>query len=232
MNWYKQAYLDFGQEMSDIGNFTNDFNSSPYTQQQGQPDDKSLDMDQLNQQLDINNSKNDPDIKEMEADLVAAEDQDGDGNNDIEQLIEELQVEASYFPDMKKTAQNKQPWLDAAAWQSMGAYSQEQYNSSINTFRANVTRYRTLKDQLAEQKNLYDKGQIKDKGVLRNLVDETIKWVFSSKEYGLKAKRMKEALDQIRATLTLFAENSERVIEQNGALLNHHYFAVLNMINE
>ena len=188
-------------------------------------------MDQLNQQQDINNSKNDPDIQQMEEDLVSAEDQDGDGKNDIKELIEELQVEASYFPVMKKIAQNNQPWLDANTWQSMGAYAQEQYNTTINAFRANVTRYRTLKDQLAKQKGLYDKGQIKDKGILRNLVDKTIKSVFSSKEYGLKAKKMKEALVQIRQTLIFFSENDQQTIDQNTGLLNQHYFSVLNMIN-
>lgn len=180
MNWYKQSQLDFGGEMTGINNAVGDFNSSPYIQQQGNQD-ASLDMDQLNKQLDINNSKNDPEIQAMEQRLREAEDQDGDGVNDIEQLIEELQVEAYNFKKIKVAQQNNpwhtrendtkrlfaqqnNPWLDARAWQSMGAYAQEKYNTAISAFKANVKQYKTLKGELAETKQQYDNGLVSDKG--------------------------------------------------------------------
>lgn len=231
MNWYKQAQLDFGAELANIGNLESNLMNNPYIQQQGNPNN-DLSLQELNQQVNIDN-KTDPEIRQMDIELSNAEDQDGDGKNDIEQLIEELQIQAKFVMPNIKLAQSNQPWLSPQIWQRLGYAAQERYNTSINAFKANVFRYREVKGQLIEQKELYDNGQLTDKGVLRRLVDETIKWVESSKQYGLVAKRMKTVIDRVKQTINLFAaENSEQIIRQNDNILNRSYQTVLQLMND
>lgn len=231
MNWYKESQLDFGAELAHIGNLGSELMSNEYIQHNNNPNN-DLTLDELNQQLDVNNSKSDPEIQAMEQDLVNAEDQDGDGVNDVDQIMKELGVEANNNKAFVKTAQvANEPWLNAQMWQRIGQTAQEQYNTNLAAFKANVARYRTVKSDLAAQKAAYDKGEMTDKGSLRVLVDEAIKWVTSSKQYGLTTLKMQKVIERVRDTIMLLANEDEQVIQQNSPILNRSYAIILELMS-